>query len=183
MKEKLKKLIEQSILSWTDVDIYVISLLVYDDHDNPCKPTVTLGYNTEQWYRDSIPEADDAQEARWNYAFWIQNEELCYGIDDTASDVKRWVLANGFPYNENDDELEEEEYDRLVGTITKAFVRVLIEIVQQLHTSGIIKNKFGKEIPVLIHELEYYDEIAEQNIEANGEELVKDFVDVCTGED
>lgn len=30
---------------------------------------------------------------------------------------------------------------------------------------------------ILIHELEYYDQIAEQNIEANGEDLVKDFTD------
>ena len=38
-----------------------------------------------------------------------------------------------------------------------------------------LTKKLGKELPILIHELEYYDEIAEQNIEANGEKLVKDF--------
>ena len=36
-----------------------------------------------------------------------------------------------------------------------------------------------KELPILIHELEYYDEIAEQNIEANGEDLVSDFTNWC----
>lgn len=39
--------------------------------------------------------------------------------------------------------------------------------------------KYGKELPILIHELEYYQEIAEQNAEANGNQLVEEFVNFC----
>ena len=91
---------------------------------------------------------------------------------------------HGFPYisteeiYQHGDFCEEEFY-----YITQAFVNVLIEIVQELHKSGFIKEQFGKEIPILIHELEYYDEIAEQNLKANPLELsdeLDDFVRFCT---
>lgn len=56
---------------------------------------------------------------------------------------------------------------------------MLIDIVRDIHASGLLQDKFGKEIPILIHELEYYDEIVEQNIRANGEELVREFAEFC----
>ena len=64
-------------------------------------------------------------------------------------------------------------------SITEAFIEVLIEVVKELHESGFIKEQFGKEIPVLIHELEYYEEIAEQNLKANPTELVEEFAKYC----
>ena len=42
-----------------------------------------------------------------------------------------------------------------------------------------LRDKFGKELPILIHELEYYEKIAQQNIESNGETLDRDFVSSC----
>ena len=59
-------------------DLYVVSLLVYDEEDDPRRPTVTVGYNTES---DVVRASDSAEafstdepEARWNYAFWRQNQ-------------------------------------------------------------------------------------------------------------
>lgn len=178
MKELLMNSIKETIKTWNEPDIYAISLFVYDEDDNPCKPTVTLGYNTEAVYESEIENAWDAEEARWNYAFWLQNDEMVFGIDETEAVVKKWILENGLPYSE-DAEFEDEEYE----AVTKAFVAVLVDIVKDLHASGFIKDTFGKPIPILIHELEYYDEIAEQNIEANGEELVKEFVHFCMAEE
>ena len=71
---------------------------------------------------------------------------------------------------------------KYIGTmkeITDAFVSILIDIVREIHEQGLLIQKFGKELPVIIHELEYYDKIAEQNIKANGEKLVKDFAGWC----
>ena len=45
-------------------------------------------------------------------------------------------------------------------TLTPKFVNELVKIVQELHQSGFIKEQFNKEIPIIIHELEYYDVIA-----------------------
>ncbi len=177
MKEQLENQIIESINSWTDTDIYAISLYVEDDFDNPCKPTVTLGYNTEEQVQAETDSASDENEARWNYAFWLQNAFFIFGIDETAKTVKNWVLSNGFLYMNDEDALNAGEE---LSAITEAFVSVLIEIVRDIHRQGILTRKFGKELPILIHELEYYDTIAEQNIEANGQELVKDFADWCT---
>ncbi len=180
MKELLEKMIIDSVNDWTDEDIYAVSLFVYNDSDNPSKPTVTLGYNTERQVEDEANGglASDEEEARWNYACWLQNEFFVFGEGETAETVKNWLVSKGFPiyddFCEFDDETEEE-----ASEITKAFVAVLIDVVKDIHKQGVLTRKFGKELPILIHELEYYDEIAEQNIEANGEELVSDFANWC----
>ena len=181
MKELLKKMIIDSINSWSDKDIYAISLYVSDEDGNPHKPTVTLGYNTERQY-DSEASGDglasDEEEARWNYACWLQNEFFVFGTGKTSEVVQKWIIENGFGYSGNDgcDDFNSDEED---SVITKEFVNVLIGIVKDIHEKGILTDKFGKELPILIHELEYYDEIAEQNIEANGEDLVSDFTNWC----
>ncbi len=73
MREQLRKMIEQSVTNWKHKeDIYAISLFVYDWDDDPFWPTVTLGYNTEKQYQESIAETSDEDEARWNFAFWLQ---------------------------------------------------------------------------------------------------------------
>ena len=56
---------------------------------------------------------------------------------------------------------------------------ILVDAVREIHEQGILTQKFGRELPIIIHELEYYDEIAEQNMKANGEDLVKDFAEWC----
>ena len=165
LKEKLQQLIKQKISEWQEEDIYAISLYVNDENDDPRRPVAVLGYNTESQVQESLPKASDGQEARWNYAFWLQNEELCLGRGDTAKDVRDWI--RGQALWEQEDE------------ITVAFVRLLVMVVKNIQASGFLKDKFGKELPFLIHELEYYDIIATQNIEANGESLVRDFVLFC----
>ncbi len=180
MKDQIKQLIVDNINAWTDTDIYVVSLFVYDNNDNPCKPTVTLGYNTESQVQSTIEFASDEEEARWNYAFWLQNNFFVFGEDETAETVKNWIITSGFPYFEDDDiSLDNEEAIEKTSEITSAFVSILIDIVRDIHELGILTQKFGKELPIIIHELEYYDKIAEQNIKANGEQLVKDFAEWC----
>lgn len=178
MKNQLKDMIISSIKNWSDTDIYVISLYVYDNGDNPCEPTVTLGFNTESQVKKEIPNAYDEEEARWNYAFWMQNEFFCFGVGDTAGIVRKWLAENNFPFYEYEDPIwDKDGICEEAEKITQAFVNVLVEIVKEIHMQKILTNKFGKELPIIIHELEYYDEIARQNIEANGEILVKEFTE------
>jgi len=182
LHEFLKDKIKKAIISWDKSDIYAVSLYVCDIQDNPCEPTVTLGYNTETHFRSQIDDASDEQEAKWNYAFWLQNCEYVFGEDkSTQKLVQRWIKEKGFYYyteNElffSDNEIDPDTYEG----ITEAFVDELISIVKELHESGFVKTQFGKDIPLLIHELEYYDEIAEQNKKANPAETVADFESYC----
>ena len=146
MRNYLLKEIKDNIEKWNTSDIYVISLFVYDEDDDPNQPTVTLGFNTFSNYEESIDVAWDEEEAKWNFAFWLQNEEYVFGVDETRPIVEKWIQENN--YNDEEDEM----------VVTNSFVKVLVDIVKELHQSGFIKEKFGKEIPVIIHELEYYEE-------------------------
>lgn len=104
MQQILLETIKEMIKKWDVRDIYAFSLFVYDENDNPSRPTVTLRYNTEQYFFDKI-------------------DDFCF--------------------------------------ITQKLAEEFFSIVQELHLSGFIRNKFKKDIPILIHELEYYDKIAE----------------------
>ncbi len=153
-------------------DVYVVSLFVYDEEDDPRLPTVTVGFNTEAQVAETTAEASDADEARWNYAFWLQNElgVLADGERDPEGARLReeWIRGMGLWY-------EDEDEDDEGGGITGRFIELTVGITRQLHADGTVTRIFGRPIPVLIHELEYYDEIAEQNLRANPDGLADEF--------
>ncbi|MBQ8837014.1 MAG: hypothetical protein IJ002_05870 [Clostridia bacterium] len=185
LKSELFKLLKDKINEWESTDIYAISLYVESECDNPFDTTVTLGFNTEANFQNNISRAWDEQEARWNYAFWIQNQELVFGIGETKECFKKWLVDKGYGYYSYDELYSCDNSDKLCEIGEKAFadfIKILITVVQEFHSCGYIRKKFGHEIPILIHELEYYEKIATQNIEANTQELVADFVKFCRGE-
>jgi len=169
-------------------DVYVVSLLVYDEEDDPRLPTVTVGYNTEARARECTPSrgeapkwpvASDAGEARWNFAFWLQNE-LAVVADseqdpDGAQLRRTWIEGLGLWYSDEEEEADFEGVGERAGRITEEFVALAVRVVERLHATGVVERAFGRPIPVLIHELEYYEEIAEQNGRANPPALVADF--------
>jgi hypothetical protein len=164
-------------------DIYVVSLLVYDEEDDPRKATVTVGYNGESDVAHALALTDE-QEARWNYAFWRQNElaVLCGSESDPAGAHVRdvWVRARGLWFDAAADEVP--MFDPRGELLTQAFISVMEAVVRRLH-DGDIERIFGTPLPVLIHELEYYDAIAEQNERANPSGVVPAaFVEWCRGE-
>ena len=77
-----------------------------------------------------LKRASSEKEARWNYAFWLQNSSFCFGDDDTSYVVKKWLEENNFPYYDDGD--GDEEYEE-AGKITSAFVSVLVSIVREIH--------------------------------------------------
>ena len=60
---------------------------MYAEEDDLRRPVAVLGYNTRQQVQQSTPLALDEQAAKWNYAFWLQSEELCFGLGDTAGEL------------------------------------------------------------------------------------------------
>ncbi len=165
--------------------IYVVSLLVYDEEDDPRRPTVTVGYNTESDVSRATDPAEpfttDELEARWNYAFWRQNQLAV--ICDTDADPsgaqlrEEWEREEGLWYADPGDPRSYE----LDKPLTNAFIRLLEGVVRRLQSEDIVRI-FGNPLPVLIHELEYDDEIAEQNVRANPPGVVPDgFVRWCRG--
>jgi hypothetical protein len=169
-------------------DIYVVSLFVYDEDDDPRLPTVTVGYNAEADVARATDPAQafptDEHEARWNFAFWGQYQLalVCSSEFDPEGAKLRegWARDEGLWYDLADD--ENPVFNERGEPLTKAFITLLESVVQRLHTTD-IERIFGRPLPVLIHELEYYDEIAAQNLRANPAGVVPDdFVRWCRGE-
>jgi hypothetical protein len=85
-------------------DIYAISFWVDNEHDDPRQPILTIGYNTEAQVGRILHDAADPAEARWNFAFWLQNELVVIG--DSSSDPAgaamrdEWIRHLGLCYDD-----------------------------------------------------------------------------------
>jgi hypothetical protein len=168
-------------------DVYAVSFYVYDDSDDPRRPTLEVGYNTNAQWKSCSPSrgkssgwpiASDSNEAKWNYAFWLQNSLLKLGLPgtDSAALCEEWLKADGLWYTDEEDEQDFDKCDEVAEAITQTFTALCVRIARSLHDSGIIEQCFKRPIPVLVHELEYYDQIAEQTEQANPPGLAKEFV-------
>ena len=140
-------------------DIYAISFYKDNLDDDPRCPTLTIGFNTVS-QQNAAAVASDAAEARWNYAFWLQNEELLIG-DGEYDPVSDWVKQ--LPENYTDEQIQQQ------------FMEIVISHARKLHDEGVIRKKFGVDIPVIIHELEYYDLPLDWTKRGNPKGLVNEF--------
>ena len=71
------------------------------------------------------------------------------------------------------EENEDEMYDENMNYIGKGpggyyeLLEIAANVARKLHAEGVIKEQFGKDIPIIVHELEYYDLICEVTKKAN----------------
>lgn len=155
-------------------DIYALSFFIYDEDDEPQQPTLAVGYNTESQVKhvlDNVKDRGgrrypDPAEARWNYAYWLQNELAVIGDSNRdpegAAQRAQWIQAT--PRFHGHPEL-----------ITARFVIACVRMAHSLHEVGLIERAVGHPVPVLIHELEYYEQIAKQIEAANPPGLADGF--------
>ncbi len=173
-------------------EIYAVSFFVYDEEDDPMQPMLTVGWNTEtqvefalaaspdqrpnQWWRPL-----DGAEARWNYAFWLQNGSP---IGNSRSDEQGCALKTSWLKSQNawlaDPPLGDgEAFDRFLAVgdrSTQLYLELCVEEAQGLHQDGIIASVFGRPIPIIVHELEYYDAVAARTRSANPTGLADEFI-------
>ncbi|SHH17171.1 hypothetical protein [Massilia sp. CF038] len=158
-------------------DIYALSLFVFEMDDDPRQSMLQLGFNTRAQLASQIPFVRDPQEAKWNFAFWLQNELLFIGEPGTPSGdlLEALLRAQGLWYTDEQEDANFEACTPIAEAITARFVALSVAIARNLHTSGLIERRFGRPIPVIVHELEYYDEIVEQTAAANPPGLSAEF--------
>ncbi|MEU8507769.1 hypothetical protein AB0C40_24225 [Streptomyces brevispora] len=162
-------------------DIYAVSFLIDNEDDDPRQPTLAIGCNTETQARRSIQNASDQAEVRWNYAFWIQNELTVVG--DLTSDPggatarQEWISELGLWYAEPTDRAD---WDSVIGPlatqIEAQFSQTCSQLARTFHTTGVIERSVGRTVPVIVHELEYYEAIALQTEAANPPGLADEFI-------
>ena len=171
----LEKKLRAIISAWNEDDIYAISFLVcanevyeYKGYSNVTEFCVS--YNTEK----DCSGAGELSEERWNYAFWRHNETPIIKSDDENEGIK--ILFDW--YDENSiDNIGYENYDvcydnemRYIAKGPVGYYELLSEITavaNKLQTSGFVKNKFGRPIPIIIHDLEYSWYSIEATLKAN----------------
>lgn len=169
----LENKLSNIISAWNESNIYAISFFVYSNEAyeyNGCSNVTKffVSYNTE----DDCHGADELSEERWNYAYWRQNE---IPIIDTENEgmktLFKWYEENGIDNigYENCNDCYDNEM-RYIGKGPTGYYELLSEITEvarKLQENGFIKNKFGRSIPIIIHDLEYPWYIIEANKKAN----------------
>jgi hypothetical protein len=90
----------QAIDAVTAADIYALSFWKSAIDDDPRKIKIQIGYNTLTHCKATITEASNPGEAKWNFAFWLQNELLSIGGEDPER--SNWVKQ--LPYYYTDEE-------------------------------------------------------------------------------
>lgn len=181
--DHLQHLVERALVSIPVADaddIYAVSFLIDNEEDDPRQPTLTVGYNTETQARRSIPDASDQAEARWNYAFWIQNELTVVGdlTSDPAGAAARqeWISDLGLWHAEQAGLAGwSSAMGPLAPRIGARFHQICCRLARALHTTGVIERSVGRTVPVIVHELEYYEAIALQTEAANPPGIADEF--------
>lgn len=160
-------------------DIYALSFFIYDDDDDPRYPVLQLGYNTLQHAAQCTPSASSAEEAKWNFAFWLQNELAFIGVPGTESAqlLEADLKVRELWYSDEDEEANFDRCLQIGREINACFVEACVRIARALHGNGVIESQFSRPIPVIVHEHEYYDAIAAQTRSANPAGLAKEFED------
>ena len=161
-KSDVKTKIKSIINTWDEKDIYAISFFVYSNESyeyNGFSNVVNffISYNTES-------DCDGAglyDEERWNYAFWRQDEVPVIYTDEKNPLTDRmfeWYKECGLKNIGFESDNVYDENCRYIGKGPEGHYELLTlvsEIASELQNEGFIKDKFGKELPIIIHGLEY----------------------------
>lgn len=175
----LESALSSVISSWNEKDIYAISFLVcaneaYEYGGCSNVTEFSVSYNTET----DCGGAPPLSEERWNYAFWRQNETYLIEADADNEGMKvlfDWYEENGIDnIGYEDSSTCYDEKMRYIGKGPAGLYELLQEIAaaaRTLQNSGFIQRKFGRPIPIIIHDLEYswYMIDATKAANANGE--------------
>lgn len=177
----------RAIADEATADIYAISFYHWNWDDDPRKPVLLVSYNTTTQWNACTPApgqlpgrgiASSADEAKWNFAFWLQHEAEVCTIGETAEDEiarQQWIESLGYWYTDEQDEEDSDNTFMLGRKINEQFVEACVTLARRLHDEGVISSKFGKPVPILVHELEYYDKVAEATRRANPPGLAEEF--------
>lgn len=177
-------------------EIYVVSLYI-DFDDGPHHMKVWLYYNTFSHLRKVIAEGEEPEEAKWNFALWEQDyitavgltAEECPDLADEKARIllKEWLGRQGLYRTEDELEamLQADDPDLYAEWDQKVRERLLdlvVDVARQLQETGLVLTKFGRTIPLLVHEWDYNPWTLEATRCANPEGLITEFESWLLGE-
>lgn len=175
-------------------DTYVVSFLLGEEDGDGRRLTMTVGTNTEARVAlalkatpasegrrarrvDGMGVPSSADEARWNFAFWLQDElVVCCDrdVDPVGADLRdAWVRDAGWWY----DDWEAPEADRLCLAIGLVFNERCATVARRLHGDGDVERLFGRPVPIVVHEVEHDHHLVERNLAANPPTSIRPYLD------
>jgi hypothetical protein len=176
-----------AIKNKTAADIYALSFYFDADDDDERKALLSVGYNTNACWRACTPAsgqkpkwpiASSSDEAKWNHAFWIEPKgEICsLGLSRAEASLrKEWIHSLGLWWTDEQAQEDFESTVELGHKVMDQFVELCVVVAKRLHDEGVITRKFGRPIPILVHELEYNYCIADATRRANPPGLTREF--------
>lgn len=160
-------------------DIYALSL--YTDTGDTTAPELVLSFNTRTRITQALAGQTggfglpaDENEAKWNFAFWLQTPNVRLLTPPESRDGILWqelLSERGGSYSEADD-FDIESFE---SSVTQLLNEVGVAAARAMHGTGLIREIFGRDIPIIIHNLEYDDETAERTAAANPPNLTTEF--------
>jgi hypothetical protein len=179
LEEYLFNRVKPVIESWGEKDIYAISFFVYSNEEfkyqgNQNVSEFSIGYNTEKDCND----APQGSEERWNFAYWRHDMIPIIEPSNDNEGIKilfDWYKENGIENIGYED--YETCYDEKMNYIGKGpigyyeLLCVVSNVAKRIQIENVVNKKFGKRIPISVHDLEYpwYIEQATENANPNGE--------------
>lgn len=161
MTELLYQKIKSIMDTWTDDGIYAVSFFVHSgDYENGFCLSFAISYNTEA----DCAGADALDEERWNYAFWRQNETNIADTSDTSAPesiaLLQWLAGQGVKAEMLGEEDESTAYDhgKYIGRGPKGHYELIMlaaEVAKRFQMEHYLEKKFGRVMPILVHDLEY----------------------------
>ncbi len=132
-------------------DVYAVVVQVEQSEGPGGRPTLTVGWNTEEQvaYATSSAAIDPA-EARWDALFWLREPRLVLG--KAGADPQGAQLA-----------------EQWVGTeeAHEAFVRLAGDVAGTMYEDGTVVQAFGRPLPVLVQADVDEDVVSELTAAAN----------------
>lgn len=161
-------------------NIYVLSFYCYVRQDY--YPTIEISYNTLEKLTQEISNTSNKIGAKWNYTFWLQDSiGKIGGKADLA--LQNWFKELPYFYTKEQLELASENDKALYAKLLRQlddyedeFVGIIIACIRELFKEGIIAEKFGRDIPVILHDGAYYYRPIRWIKKANDPKLIKEFI-------
>jgi len=160
-------------------DVYAVSL--YTNLEDVAQAELILSCNTYTQIAQSLSGATAAfglpsteEEAKWNFAFWLQTPNLRLLVPPDSADGTLWRQLLGqrdLVYTD----LESFDVDLFEAGVRALLQETAIQVAQAMHKEGVLRGVFGKDLPVIIHDLEYDDSVADLTEKANPIGLAAEF--------
>ncbi|MFW5418062.1 hypothetical protein J0910_15730 [Nocardiopsis sp. CNT-189] len=170
----------------TRAEIYLVGMRLDSTEQDPRRPYLALGYNTESHYRYEMEHrsSPDPLEVRWLYAHWMLDVEREAFIGHHEADPEGTALlvreaeALGVRYGGHGEEADggidagEDAEERL----TSRFDDLCVDLARHLHESGSLERILGRPVPIVLYDMFRGDTETALTKAANPPELLTGFL-------